>query len=149
MDGVLTDFEGRFKKYSDDVMPSAYKKRYGDDQFWGLIDGEGVAYWVGMPWMSDGKKYWDYIKDFNTELLSSPSRSETSRLGKRLWVKNNMPGVKLHLANSYNKKNYAEPNHILIDDRPSNIEQWIAAGGIGILHRTADETISQLKKLGL
>ena len=149
MDGVLTDFDDRFKKYSNGVMPSSFEKRYGKDKFWELIDNEGVAYWVGMPWMEDGKKYWDYIKDLDTELLSSPSRSETSRLGKRLWVRNNMPGVKLHLAQSFNKKNYAEPNHILIDDRPSNISQWVAAGGIGILHRTADETIRQLKKLGL
>ena len=149
MDGVLTDFDDRFKNYSNGVMPSSFEKRYGKDKFWELIDNEGVAYWVGMPWMGDGKKYWDYIKDLDTELLSSPSRSETSRLGKRLWVKNNMPGAKLHLAYSHNKKNYAEPNHILVDDRPSNIEQWVAAGGIGILHRTADETIGQLKKLGL
>jgi hypothetical protein len=60
-----------------------------------------------------------------------------------------MPGVKLTLAQSFNKKNYAEPNHILIDDRLSNIEQWRAAGGIGILHTSSDETITQLKKLGL
>ena len=149
MDGVLTDFEGRFKNYSDDVQPSDFEKKYGKDKFWELIDSKGVAYWVGMPWMEDGKQYWDYIKDYNPELLSSPSRSETSRLGKRLWVRNNMPGVKLTLAQSFNKKNYAEPNHILIDDRLSNIEQWRAAGGIGILHTSSDETITQLKKLGL
>ena len=149
MDGVLTDFDDRFKKYSNDVMPSAFEKRYGKDKFWELIDGQGVAFWVGMPWMGDGKQYWDYIKDFDVELLSSPSRSETSRLGKRLWVRNNMPGVKLTLAQAFNKKNYAEPNHILIDDRKSNIDQWIAAGGIGILHISAADTIQQLKKLGL
>ena len=149
MDGVLTDFDDRFKKYSNGVMPSSFEKRYGKDKFWELIDNEGVAYWVGMPWMEDAKQYWDYIKDFNVELLSSPSRSETSRLGKRLWVRNNMPGVKLHLSQASNKKNYAEPNHILIDDRPSNIDQWIAAGGIGILHTSAADTIQQLKKLGL
>ena len=39
--------------------------------------------------------------------------------------------------------------HILIDDRKSNIEEWRANGGIGILHTSATDTISQLKKLGL
>ena len=99
--------------------------------------------------MEDGKQYWDYIKDYDTELLSSPSRSSTSRLGKRLWVKNNMPGIKLTLAQAYAKQNYAAPNHILIDDRKSNIDQWISQGGIGILHTSAADTIQQLKKLGL
>jgi len=60
-----------------------------------------------------------------------------------------MPGVKLTLAQAYLKKNYAAPNHILIDDRESNIDQWRAAGGIGILHTSAAGTIQQLKKLGL
>ena len=150
MDGVLTDFDKSFEKYSKGIPPREYEEKFGKDGFWKLIDGEGkVGFWVGMPWMEDAKQYWDYIKDFDVELLSSPSRSETSRLGKRLWVRNNMPGVKLTLAQAFNKKNYAEPNHILIDDRKSNIDQWIAAGGIGILHTSAADTIQQLKKLGL
>ena len=41
------------------------------------------------------------------------------------------------------------PNHILIDDRLSNIEQWRSQGGIGILHTSAVNTIQQLKELGL
>jgi hypothetical protein len=149
MDGVITDFNGRFEKYSDGIPPSEYEKRFGKEKFWELADGEGVAFWVGMPWMSDGKTYWDYIKNYDVELLSSPSRSQTSRLGKRLWVRNNLPGVKLTLAQAAKKQNYAAPNHILIDDRESNIEQWRSQGGIGILHTSAADTIEQLKQLGL
>ena len=150
MDGVLTDFDASFEKYSDGMPPREYEKKYGKEKFWELIDGKGkVGFWVGMPWMSDAKTYWDYIKDYDTELLSSPSRSSTSRLGKRLWVRNNMPGTKLTLAQAAKKQNYAAPNHILIDDRASNIEQWKSQGGIGILHTSAADTISQLKKLGL
>ena len=150
MDGVLTNFDKSFEKYSKGIPPREYEKKYGKEGFWELIDGQGkVGFWVGMPWMDDGKQYWDYIKNYDTELLSSPSRSSTSRLGKRLWVRNNMPGVKLTLAQASKKQNYAAPNHILIDDRKSNIDQWISAGGIGILHTSANDTIQQLKKLGL
>ena len=150
MDGVLTDFDKSFLKYSEGIPPREYEKTYGKEKFWELIDGKGkVGFWVGMPWMEDGKQYWDYIKNYDTELLSSPSRSSTSRLGKRLWVRNNMPGIKLTLAQAAKKQNYAAPNHILIDDRPSNIDQWRSQGGIGILHTSAADTISQLKKLGL
>ena len=148
MDGVITDFNNRYKKYAG-MMPAEYEKKFGKDKFWELADAEGVAFWVGMPWMEDGKTYWDYIKKYDVELLSSPSRSETSRLGKRLWVRNNLPGIKLTLAQAYNKRNYAAPNHILIDDRESNIEQWRDKGGIGILHTSAADTIQQLKDLGL
>ena len=149
MDGVLTDFDASFKKASDGIAPRDYEKKFGKDKFWELIDGKGVGYWVGMPYMSDGEQYWNYIKDYDVELLSSPSRSSTSRLGKRLWVRNNMPGVKLTLAQASKKQNYANPDSILIDDRKSNIDQWRAEGGIGILHTSAADTIQQLKKLGL
>jgi 5'(3')-deoxyribonucleotidase len=42
---------------------------------------------------------------------------------------------------------FARPNHVLIDDRKDNIEAWEQAGGIGILHTDADDTINQLNKL--
>ena len=96
MDGVLTDFDASFMKASDGILPSEYEKNFGKDGFWKLIDERGVGYWAGMPWMSDGKIYWDYIKKYKPTLLSSPSRSSTSRLGKRLWVKNNIPGTKYY-----------------------------------------------------
>jgi hypothetical protein len=47
------------------------------------------------------------------------------------------------------KKDLAEPNAILIDDRKDNIQQWIDAGGIGIRHISTESTIKQLQKLGL
>jgi hypothetical protein len=59
MDGVLTDFDASFMKASDGILPSEYEKNFGKDGFWELIDGKGVGFWVGMPWMSDGKTYWD------------------------------------------------------------------------------------------
>jgi superfamily I DNA/RNA helicase len=44
----------------------------------------------------------------------------SSRLGKRLWVKKNMPGTKLILASRKNKQDYAKENAILIDDLKPN-----------------------------
>ena len=75
--------------------------------------------------------------------------SQTSRVGNRLWVKNNLPGTKLILSQAKDKQNYACRDCILIDDRPSNISQWRASGGIGIFHTSASDTIRQLKELGL
>jgi hypothetical protein len=150
MDGVLVDFDKQFEKASGGISPREYEEKNGKEAFWNLIDNEnGVGFWVGMPWMPNGKQLWEYIKPNTPILLSSPSRSNSSRLGKRLWVRNNLPGTKLILANSYNKKNYADSNNILIDDRPSNIDQWKAAGGIGILYISTEQAIKELKELGL
>jgi len=148
MDGVLADFDKRFKDLNPEHLSAAqYQTKYGIEKFWNFIDEENkVKFWVGIPWMPDGKQLWDYIKDKQPTLLSAPSRKPASRLGKRLWVKNNIPGTPLILAAADKKQNYSGRNKILIDDRLDNIEQWVSQGGIGILHTSAQDTIEQLKK---
>jgi hypothetical protein len=47
------------------------------------------------------------------------------------------------------KHEFSGKNRILIDDRADTIENWNAKGGIGILHTSANNTIKQLKQLGL
>lgn len=148
LDGVLADFDKRFEYFAG-MSPSEYENAFGTKKFWELIDEKvGVRFWTGIPWMSDGKTLWDYIKPHNPILLSAPSRNDASKIGKRLWVKRNMPGTKLILASRENKQNYSDKSNILIDDRLDTIEEWQSRGGIGIHHTSAASTISQLKKLG-
>jgi hypothetical protein len=150
MDGVLSDFDKRFMEFSDGIPPGQYEQRRGKEEFWKLIDDTvGVPFWAGMDWMSDGKEYWNYIEKYNPIILSAPSKKEESKYGKRIWKKRNMPNNKMILVPAWKKKEYANPTSILIDDRADNINQWEAAGGIGILHTDATSTIAKLKKLGL
>jgi hypothetical protein len=151
MDGVIADFDKRFKDLNPEHLNAAeYQSKYGIEKFWDFIDEENkVKFWVGIPWMPDGKQLWDYIKDKQPTLLSAPSKKPASRLGKRLWVKNNIPGTPLILASADKKQNYSGGNKILIDDRPDNVDQWRSQGGIGILHTNAQNTINQLKQYGL
>ena len=147
MDGVLVDFESGYEKLTGIDLKGEY--RPGVEDFWKPIEQAGVKYWASLKWMPDGKQLWGYIKQYTPELLSAPSKSESSKIGKYVWVKNNLPGTKLILRYASRKKELANPESILIDDRQVNIDQWEAAGGIGILHTSADNTISQLKELGL
>ena len=146
MDGVLADFESGYEELTGIDLKGEFKK--GDD-FWDPIKVAGVGFWAGLKWMPDGQKLWDYIKPLKPEILSAPSREESSRIGKAVWVKYKLPGTKLILRYAKQKQQLATPESILIDDRQINIDQWEAAGGIGILHTSADNTISQLKELGL
>ena len=148
MDGVLCDFEKRFEDLTG-LSPNSFRQAKGINEFWEVIDGDGVKFWRGMPWMPDGKILFDYIKKYHPSLLSSPSWDESSRIGKHLWVKKNTPGVKLILAPRKTKQDYSQKGHILIDDLKITIEEWNSKGGIGILHTSASSTIEELKKLGL
>lgn len=148
MDGVLCDFNKRFEQFGG-MPPREYEAKYGTNKFWDLISKVGAQYWSKMSWMPGGKQLWDHIKQYNPSLLSSPSSDYSSRYGKKLWVQENLPGTKLILAKRANKKDYASGKSILIDDLDKNIDEWRAAGGIGILYTSTGQTLNELKKLGL
>jgi|TARA_B110000908_G_C10089623_1_gene373408 FMN phosphatase YigB (HAD superfamily) len=166
MDGVLTDFERRFHDKLNTVgkdhyplrdilkvvKPKDFEAIFGSSEFWKFIDQiVGVGFWAGMPWMQNGQDLWNFISKYNPELLTSPSRDNTSRLGKQLWAKKHLnPKPKVIFAYSADKQRYANENSILIDDKPSNIEQWRAAGGIAFRVKNGDNTeaINGLKELG-
>jgi hypothetical protein len=147
MDGVLVDFEEGYEKLTGINIRGRHVK--GDEKFWEPIKQAGAAFWIRLKWMPDGKQLWDYINKYNPILLSAPSKEESSRVGKRVWVKRNLPGIKLILRPASQKQQFSGENKILIDDREDNIEQWRNKGGIGILHTSAADTIEQLEKLEL
>ena len=128
--------------------PREYESSFGREKFWDFIDNKiGVKFWTGIEWMPEGKKLYDFVKQFDHKLLSAPSRNDASKIGKRMWVKKNTPGTQLILAAAVNKQNYADKSNILIDDREKNIQQWKDAGGIGILFKSTDQVIDELKKI--
>ena len=104
MDGVLTDFEKRFmdtltqqgkKYYSKQELegitrPKHFKKKFGEGEFWKLIDEQGQDFWAQMPWMPNGQALWNFISPYNPNILSSPSQDNSSRLGKRMWIRQNL-----------------------------------------------------------
>jgi hypothetical protein len=156
MDGVVADFDKRFTDLAG-MGPSEFEEKYGKNAFWDFID-EGdnkLVFWIGIPPMSDAKQLVDFVSNYDYEMLTAPSLKKQSVMGKGLWMKNQTnKGLfpfkpKVNYKSAKNKKDFAAPNHILIDDREDNINSWIAAGGIGILHTSASSTINQLKKLGL
>ena len=148
MDGVIVDFDKQFKD-AFDMMPREFEEAFGAKMFWKKIEDRGVGFWRGMDWMPGGEELYNAVSKYKHFLLSSPSRSDTSKIGKHMWRKDNTPNTKLILSRSYNKKNYADKSNILIDDRESNIQQWREAGGIGILYTSADQVMKELNKLGL
>lgn len=146
MDGVLVDFDKGYHKLTGRHIAGQF---FTDNHFWDPINDAGYDFWINLEWLSDGKDLWNYISPYNPQILSAPSRQNDSRVAKHDWVRRELPGTQLLLRSAKHKKDFAAPNHILIDDRLDNIEGWIGAGGIGIHHTSAQDTIEKLKKLGI
>lgn len=148
MDGVLVDFRKGYKELTN-IDTSTYVK--GDSTFWAAVDKAGPQWWATLDWMPDGRILWRYIKRYRPNILSSPSRSISSKVGKEAWCKININSQykDLLLYPRHEKQLFSGKNHILIDDLENTINEWNAKGGIGILHTSAADTIKQLKDLGL
>jgi len=156
MDGVIADFDQRFKDISG-MNPREFEDKYGTKEFWKLIDEENkIKFWVGIPEMPGAKALVDYVKKYNFELLTSPSAKKQSYLGKLLWVRNHKdlfggkPRVNFKRAKEKHEvKSDLQATDILIDDREDTISRWNEAGGTGIHYKSASQVINDLKKLGL
>ena len=155
MDGVVADFDKRFTDLSG-MSPSEFESKNGKNAFWDFIDVKHkLAFWIGIPPMSDAQSLMDFVSKHDYEMLTAPSIKKESLMGKGLWMRNwTKKGLfsskpKVNYKPAKNKHQFAAPNHILIDDKQSTIDSWNAAGGIGILHTSATNTINQLQKLGL
>jgi len=141
MDGVLTDFDKQLADLLDRPLDRDWD--FGNDpKIWAKIDEVGEDYWATMEWIPDGHKLWDAVKKHDPTILSSPSNHVSSIEGKKIWLKNNLPGVPYIIEKK--KEQHANKEAILIDDRKKNIDKWEQAGGIGILHKNAENTIEEL-----
>lgn len=126
----------------------------GDVDRWEIISRE-KNFWLNLPWLKDGKDLWNFISPYKPHILSAVTRSMPScEPEKRLWIQKNLginKAERIHLVDRKDKKRYAiskdgKPN-ILIDDFVKNCSEFVAAGGYAIVHRSARQTIKELKDL--
>lgn len=84
--------------------------------------------------------------EFTKILTASGYTPKDGGAQKVLWYARNVPGIEvIVVAKSPDKAAYANPRAILVDDREKSITPWVAAGGIGILHTSVQNTIDTLR----
>jgi len=152
MDGVLADFGRGFYE-----LTGISADNLADEELWARIDAYGkVKFFSELPWMDGGKEMWNFITEnfLNVKILSALGKSDKidkqTTQGKTAWLRHHIPSLHSNdiilVDNKHRKRHYSKPGDIIIDDTPVVIQEWVKKGGIGILHRTAQETISQLKR---
>jgi sulfur relay (sulfurtransferase) DsrC/TusE family protein len=91
-------------------------------------------------------------KNFNLLFLTGVPKANDIHWAfydKVIWAYNRYPDIPVHFGPySKDKQKHCLVGDILIDDRQSNITEWIAAGGIGILHQgNLHDTIKKLNEI--
>lgn len=158
MDGVLVDLASSVERVLNIQINEHF--RHSTERYPHILEmmvalyetDECVGVFRDAELMSDAVVLWQYITQYSVEILSSTGPMFAPRIGfeKRMWVKKHKGNYKVNLVTeSHLKAQYAAPNHILIDDQEKSIIPWQEAGGVGILHTNAENTIELLNQLGL
>jgi beta-phosphoglucomutase-like phosphatase (HAD superfamily) len=148
MDGVIADFEKRYKELYNMLPKESEKQKRFEHFFDDFIAHNNFATLDIMPGAYD---LIAFLKSLTipTEILSSTSsekRDPQIRPQKLQWLESHgihfpailVPGAK-------NKAKYATPDSILIDDMEKNCDDFRAAGGFAILHKDVPTTLAILR----
>lgn len=145
LDGVLADFNGTFKQ-----LTGYYPHEIPREDLWQRVE-KIPDYWARLNTFDDTQNLIKYLKPFSFQILTGlpVTGYKKAEKEKTEWVYHHIgQEVNIICCLSKDKPLYCKKNDILIDDFKPNIHNWVNAGGIGIHHQNASETISQLKKLG-
>ncbi len=150
MDGVLCDFDERFEHFYG-ITPIEYRTTKGPKAFEEAVNKAGVDFWAKMNWMPGGQELWSIIGKYNPYILTSPSKFEFAKEGKKIWIENNLnpQPSKILFAQTGNKHSEMKTDpkrSILIDDYWPNLAPWKAEGGIAIMHKDISKTKDILNK---
>ena len=159
MDGVLADFECGIRELCHMEPQSQNGKRNAkyDDLMWEAIR-QVDHFYDRLELMPGAKEMFDRLREKygdKVEILTGIPREErgiiTAAEDKRNWTARMLSdNVKVHTVCRKHKQDFCKgQGTILIDDREKSIIEWRNLGGTGILHVSAEETMKELKKLGV
>ena len=140
MDGVLADFYKEYSKYDPE---KADRKK-----FRAAVLEHSI--FEKLDFMPDTQELLNHVCKLNgitIEILTSmgtfdDTQGSMARNQKLRWLdKKNIPYKANFVRAKHEKAQYASPTSILIDDSPGCIAPFIEAGGHGILHVNASDTI--------
>lgn len=150
MDGVLVDFlKGIHDALGADYDFDNYPYEKGKWDMFADIGGFNLPFkvidalctsdfWADLDWMPDGR---DILREVinrqplaDVYLLTTPMPNLGSASGKMRWVAEHLPHMITQvIVTQAPKALLAGPDRILIDDKDQNIDEWVKAGGIGVL----------------
>lgn len=109
-----------------------------------------------LPVLPDALELWHGLEGRGTRAILTASPRPTRLLisapaDKLIWARKNVTSTApvLVVESGLAKAAWANPGAVLIDNLQRNIDAWVAAGGIGIVHTSAQDTLKQLDALGI
>ena len=143
LDGVFANFDLRVFE-----LTGKWPHELASREMWKAVDRD-EGFFLNLAFMPGAETLWAYAKQYRpTFLTGAPSRPVTHD-HKRTWVAEKFGSEwRVIVLPSKDKQIHAHPTAILVDDRDDNIQRWVDAGGIGILHDgDVQATIGRLEQV--
>jgi hypothetical protein len=162
MDGVLCDFEGGVDRHVPGLPWKDLNRSRSHlpkelillkDRMYDYVINHSPEFWINLDWMPNAWSMFCYVQRTfkHVGIITAPLTGDSMCPdGKREWIKRNLFGIQ-EIVVTKDKEKYVGiiPGdvQVLIDDRQDNIEKWIEAGGVGILHEDPEDTVYHLESL--
>lgn len=146
MDGVICDFNSYFSQISPELDD---KKRFRQ----AILEHNIFRMLKPMPDALDLLEFVACLSHVNVEMLTSVGTFDEKvghevKMQKSDWLnRNNIPHKPNFVRTKHEKAEYATPYSILIDDSIGCITPFNEAGGHGILHTSAKNSMKQLQEI--
>ena len=152
MDGVIADF---FSALAEFRKVNHWKDQGEITLDTSIKELQRTNFFETLPVFPFAKKLVDLVKSYtggDWYINTSPLRDdhENSEYYKTKWLEKHNFDPK-DIIVTKRKESYAVdkktgiPN-ILIDDRPKNLERWVARGGVGIRYQANEDSLDLIKK---
>lgn len=143
LDGVFADFDARVKH-----LTGKHPSQLDRSRLWKMVNAD-KRFFAELELIEGCMILWAATKDLEPVFLTGAPSSRRFQEQKREWVTRVFgPEFVVHVVPRKLKQEFSGPHKVLIDDTPENIEQWIARGGHGILHKgDHPSTVKVLREL--
>lgn len=154
MDGVLVDLAKGFENVTGYRLCWQLEKEMGKEHYWTPVNNARPEFWSSLPKMPDADHLVGRLLDMfsvdQMHILSAVFNDhEECEEEKRVWIDTNHPEIlpyQVNIVQRSEKKLFARnqttglPN-LLIDDMEKNCVEWTKAGGIAVLHTSAESSL--------
>lgn len=166
LDGVLVDFDEFAIRCIGIDIKQCDGNRELKKEFWARVKlhiQKHGTFFDEMQWLHDGPTLWNAVvmmiidqglrPEDLIRICTATGKTDGGEHQKRKWVADNLGQIYAasgrYVVAARDKAQYAHSTALLIDDREKAVIPWREAGGIAILHRSAEQTIAELQALNI
>lgn len=144
---MLADFDKRATEILG-MLPSVFETRYGSKAFWTVLQ-DTPDFYSSLPLMIDAPFLVEATIHLNPIILTGVPMGDWAEKQKKAWRDKHEPFLQMFCCRSKDKSNYCSPGDIIVDDRTEYRHLWEDKGGIWIHHKSAYDTLNQLRARGV